>query len=367
MAHFGIDHRLTYYRKGGISTYMTRLTQSLAELDRHNRYTVFHSRKDKNFSPPNGFRAAALWTPCHHRYERTALSVELARFRLDVLHSPDFIPPYRGAKRHVITVHDLTFMHYPQHITSESRRYYNVQIDYAVRHADHILTDSESSKRDMVNMLGVAEEKITVHILGVEEHFTPPTDEAIAHWREKLHLPEIYWLFLGTFEPRKNIIGLLEAYSRVRTRLADAPPLILAGTRGWLYEESLNTIDTLKLTPYIWLLEDIPRDALPTLYHEAIALVTPSFYEGFGLPALEAMASGTVPIVSNRSSLPEVVGNVGLQVEPEDIDQIASAMLRALQDSEWRQAQQAAGRTRAANFTWQKTAETALHVYETLV
>jgi glycosyltransferase involved in cell wall biosynthesis len=366
MAHIAIDHRLTWYRKGGISTYISRLTKALALLDGASRHqwTVLPSRKDRDFSAPAGFHPVPLWTPCHHRIERLALSVELARLRLDVLHSPDFIPPYRGARRHVITVHDLTFLHYPQYLTAESRRYYNGQITAAVRHADHILTDSESSRRDMMTMLGVPGETITVHMLGVDEHFRPPDADAIAAVTARETLPDRYWLALGTFEPRKNIIGLLDAYRQIADRFPEVPPLLLAGTRGWLYEETLAHIDALGLASHVQVRENVPRDALPVLYARAIAVVTPSFYEGFGLPALEGMACGTVPIVSNRSSLPEVVGDVGLQIEPEDTSAIADAMLRAWQDDAWRTQQIQAGLARAAGFRWEATARIALAAYE---
>lgn len=366
MAHIGIDHRLTYYRTGGISTYIARLTHSISLLDgaSAHRWTALHSRKDAGFVAPSGFDSAPLWTPCHHRVERLALSVELARFRLDVLHSPDFIPPYRGARRHVITVHDLTFLHYPQYLTAESRYYYNDQIEAAVRQADHILTDSESSKRDMIAMLGVPADKITVHMLGVDPLFRPPSSEEIIRVSAQDSLPERYWLALGTFEPRKNIIGLLHAYRLIRDKHPDAPPLLLAGTRGWLYDETLATISALGLDASVQVRENVAREHLPVLYARSIAIVTPSFYEGFGLPTLEGMACGTVPIISNRSSLPEVAGDVGLQVEPEDSEAIAAAMLRAEQDSAWREAQGKAGIARAAGFRWENTARIALSTYE---
>lgn len=364
MMHIGLDHRLTYYRQGGISTYITRLTLALSKLDQHNRYAVLYSRKEQDFRAPSGMQSVPLWTPCHHRFERTLLSAELARLRLDILHSMDFIPPYRGAKYHIATIHDLTFMHYPEHLTAESRRYYNDQIEYAVRHADHILTISESSKQDLMTMLNVPEDKITVHLLGVDPNFQIPSQDAIIQWKKTLALPDSYWLFLGTFEPRKNIIGLLDAYKLVRNEEQSAPPLILAGTRGWLYEETLEKIALLNLENHVQLIENVPIEALPALYHQAIAVVTPSFYEGFGLPALEGMACGTVPIVSNRSSLPEVVGNVGIQVEPENPEQIAQAMLKAYHDQVWHARQVEAGLQRAAAFTWEETARIAIKVYE---
>jgi glycosyltransferase involved in cell wall biosynthesis len=361
----GLDARLTYYRAGGISTYIRRLVLALEQLDTDNRYTVFHSRKAQD-SLVTRFHRANLWTPCHHRLEPVALSVELARFNLDILHSPDFIPPLRGARHHVITIHDLTFLHYPQFLTSESRRYYNDQISRAVAQADHILADSEATKTDIVNMLNVAPEKITVHMLGVDERFKPLPAAALEVVGKYLELPPEYILFVGTFEPRKNVQGLMDAYLQLTKRLPEAPPLLLAGLRGWLFEETMAYIDSLKLGERVIWRENIPQDALPVLYNLASVLVMPSFYEGFGFPALEAMACGTVPIVSNRSSLPEVVGDVGLQVNPDDPATIADAIEFALTHPEWIETMRQAGLRRAATFTWERTAALVLSVYRSL-
>lgn len=364
--NIGIDARLNYYRTGGISTYTYRLIRALETLDASNTYTVFHSRKATS-SLTDTFRRESLWTPCHHRLERLALSVELVRFRLDVLHSPDFIPPYRGAKHHIITVHDLTFLHYPQYLTADSRHYYNDQIEDAVRHADHILADSESTKRDLMQMLSVPAAKVTVHMLGVDESFRPLSQEACGLYREQLALPAEYLLFLGTFEPRKNILGLLEAYRALLQRCPDAPPLVLAGKRGWLFEETMRAIEQMALGEKVLWRENVPQDALPALYNMAIALVAPSFYEGFGLPALEAMACGTVPVVSDRSSLPEVVGDVGLLVNPDDSTTIADALEKVISDAGWREENERAALARAKTFTWEHTAQVALDAYRKVV
>ena len=363
--HIGIDARLTYYYHGGTNTYIRRLVEALETLDRENQYTVFHSRKMRE-SVTHRFRRAQLWTPCHHQLERIALSIELARFNFDILHSPDFIPPIRGARRHIITVHDLAFLHYPQFLTSESRRYYNGQIESAVHHADHILADSQATKTDLVNMLNVPPEKITIHMLGVDPSFKPQSQETLNHYRLELDLPDSYILFVGTFEPRKNIRGLLDAYRQLLARRSDLPPLLLAGQRGWLFDETMAYIDELKLHPHIIWRENIPQAALPSLYHMACVLVMPSFYEGFGFPALEAMACGTVPIVSNRSSLPEVVGDVGLQVNPDDPTTLAEALEFALTHPEWVADMRQAGLERAASFTWERTASVLLSVYESV-
>lgn len=361
--HIGIDTRLTFYRTGGISTYMRRLVGALETLDRDNQYTIFLSRK-ANDMLTHRFRQAKLWTPCHHRLERLALSVELARFNLDVLHSPDFIPPLRGARRHVITVHDLTFLHYPQFLTDDSRRYYNDQIETATQQADHILADSQATKNDLIDMLGVPAEKITVHMLGVDERFKPLPNDTLEYYKNYLKLPQHYILFVGTLEPRKNIAGLLHAYQELVTRLPDTPPLLLVGRHGWLFDETMAQINKLGLGERIVWREDISDEQLPAVYNLASVLVMPSFYEGFGFPALEAMACGTVTVVSNRSSLPEVVGEVGLQVDPDDPSALAAALEQALTDTTWREKMRISGIERARDFTWDKTASIVRGVYE---
>lgn len=366
MKHIGIDARLTYYRIGGISTYIRRVVAALEEMDRAERFTVFHSRKTSD-SLVRRFHHARLWTPAHHRIERLALSVELARHRLDLLHSPDFIPPFRGAKRHIITVHDLTFMHYPQHIAAEGRRYYTNQIRAAVTHADHILSDSEATKRDLIEMLDVPAEKITVHMLGVDEKFRPLPEATLGEVCRALDLPAEYLLFVGTLEPRKNIAGLLEAYRELLSMLPDAPPIVIVGRKGWLFDETMDRIQLLKLNDRILWRENVSDEQLPAVYNRALALVMPSFYEGFGLPALEAMACGTVPIVSSRSSLPEIVGEVGLQINPDDLTTLSAALYKAISDEAWRRSNEQAGMARAKAFSWRHTAEIVLHTYKSVL
>lgn len=365
MQHIGIDARLTYYHGGGTNTYIRRLVSALETLDHQNRYTVFHSRKASE-TLVQRFQRATLWTPSHHRLERAALSVELARFNLDVFHSPDFIPPMRGGRRHVITVHDLNFLYYPQFLTAESLRYYNDQINTAVQQADHILADSEATRNDLVNRLHVECDKITVHMLGVDRKFQPLPPEILKQQQQQLNLPDTYILFVGTFEPRKNIIGLLQAYELLLDQLPDAPPIVLAGRKGWLFEETMQRIADMKLDQHTIWREDVPQELMPALYNLATVLVTPSFYEGFGFPALEAMACGTVPVVSNRASLPEVVGDVGALIDPDDPATLAAALYRALTDSQWLEANRSAGLTRAASFTWENTARVVLSVYNAI-
>ncbi len=358
----GIDARLTYHRTGGISTYTRALLSEFSrDTDREVEIIALQSRKQNEAIVPR-LRHVKLWTPSHHRLEKWALSAELARLRLDVLHSPDFIPPLRGARKHVITVHDLAFLLYPDILTAESRRYYTDQIRWAVKRADHIFAVSEATQRDLIALLDVPPAKITVQLEAAEQRFQPLPPERIAPVMAKFNLVSGYLLCVGTIEPRKNIPMLLEAYTELRRKITDAPPLVLVGRVGWLVNETLALIHG---TPGVIHIQNAADEDLPALYNGAAALLAPSLYEGFGLSPLEAMACGTLPIVSDRASLPEVVGEVGLQINPYERDEWVEAMRTTISadNSAWLTRQRAAALERAATFTWARTAQIAREVY----
>lgn len=374
MIKIGIDARLAHYRVGGISNYTRNLIQALEQLQSNNNgeetFTVFQSRRSRK-TMSDTFNTAKLWTPPHHRYERTALSVELLRHGLDIWHSPDFIPPRRGGKRHIITVHDLTFLHYPQHKDKDSRRYYNDQIRHAVMSAHHILAVSEATKTDLIEMLKVPGEKIIVQPHGVEDKFRSYSPQRLMMFGAdmELRLPERgYILFVGTLEPRKNIPALLDAYETLHNRLSQVPPLLMVGQQGWLFDTTMNRIQKMQADgKEIILRHDIGDDLLPLVYNLASVLVLPSFYEGFGMPVLEAMACGIPTIVSNCSSLPEVAGDAAALIDPDNPDTLTDALIRALTSPEWRQQASSAGLRRAAKFTWENSAQIALSVYRSVM
>ncbi len=361
----GIDLRLNYYRPGGTVEYARQLLGELASLDSASNYFVVqHVRDRESLLPAPNFARANTFTPSHHRLERWLLGAELRRFRLDIMHYPDSIPAQGSARRCVIAVHDLHYLHFPQFMTESSRRYYAGQIRWAMSRADHILVPSQATRRDLVTLLDAPEDRITVHLLGVNARFRPAPPAEIAACRARHNLPSSYVLFVGTYEPRKNIPALLRAYALLRQTLPDLPPLVLAGRRGWLFEDTFRLAHDLGLDDCLLWRENFPAEDLPALYSGAIALALPSFYEGFGLTALEAMACGTPPIVSDRSSLPEVVGEAGLLVNPDDPESLADALRRLLEDTALREHLRLTGLERARQFTWRRTAEIVRSVYD---
>ena len=363
-----LDVRLVYYQRGGIGQYILHLVQELARLDTAGDYILLHSRKDHTplVQSPH-FQNVPLWTPCHNRFEQITLPVELARLRFDLLHSPDFIPPWRRHFRRrfhrLITVHDLTFLYYPQFLTAESRHYYNDQIEHAVRVADHISADSTATKDDLVRLLGVQPEKVSVVLLAPDPLYRPLEAAACASILARHKLEPGFLLFTGTLEPRKNVTGLLTAYRALCDRKPSTPLLVLAGRRGWLYDEIFSRIAALKLSDRVCFLENSPNEELVALYNAAALLVLPSFYEGFGLTVLEAMACGTPVVCSERGSLPEIAGGAALLVNPDDLDGLASAMERALDDEPLLAQLREQGFANVARFSWEKTARETLEIY----
>lgn len=364
--HIGIDARLPFYQMGGISQYILYLLPALAELDAANQYSVFQMHKDGRTYAPSAanFRRRNLFTPCHHRWERWALALELWPHRLDVLHSPDFIPPNGGAKRRIITVHDLNFIYYPQFLTPESMRYYADQIEWAVHTADHISADSHATRHDLIEHLRVSPDKITtVHLAANPLYAQPVTDTAVNQTLAHYRLPRNFILCVGTLEPRKNVPFLLRAYHGLRTVYKIDVPLVLVGRKGWLYEEIFRTIEELGLAGHVHHLEGVGDEPLAHLYHAAGVLATPSHYEGFGLPALEAQHCGCPVIVSNRGSLPEIAGDAGLILDVLDEEEWTDALYRVLTDDQQRERMIRRGYKQAKTFSWQKAAEQTLELY----
>jgi glycosyltransferase involved in cell wall biosynthesis len=281
------------------------------------------------------------------------------------MHSPDFIPPAFGAGCRIITVHDLNFLLYPEFLTTESRRYYNGQIDWAVRQADHILADSHHTRLDLIERLAVDPGRVSTVHLAASPIFTqesPP--DAIQATLAKYRLERGFVLFVGTVSPRKNVETILEAFHMLLEENAAETSLVLAGAKGWLTENLFESIAKSEHRKRILHITDLTDAELAHLYASAGLLVIPSLYEGFGLPALEAMHCGCPVVASNRSSLPEVVGSAGIQLDPRDVLGWSEAMRLLLNDADERMHYVGKGYEQARSFSWRKTAEATLRIYE---
>ena len=360
----GIDARILGYRRAGIGQYILRLVEHLAKLDAEDEFYLLQSRKDgyEYIQQPN-FHRRLLWTPSHHRFDPWLVSLETWRLDLDLLHSPDFIPPFWPRYRTVITVHDLGFLLFPHFVPADAAAHYG-KIDRAVKRADHIIAVSHSTKRDIVKLLGVPPEKITVIHEAANPVYRPVDDpQALAEVKQRYGLPDPFILFVSTIEPRKNLPTLLRAFRRLLDDYRADATLAVAGEKGWLYEDVFRLVEELRFGGRVRFLGRVPLRDLVLLYNAAWMHVHPSYYEGFGLTPLEAMACGTPTIVSNVSSLPEVVGDAGLLVNPEDPEELAVAMWRLLSDSALRDTLREKGLRRAALFSWEKAARQHLEVY----
>jgi glycosyltransferase involved in cell wall biosynthesis len=308
--------------------------------------------------PLSDWALTILW----HRLQ-LPLWVDLFTGPVDVFHSPDFVlPPVRRA-RTILTVHDLTFMRVPQSAFPTVRAYLNQVVPRSVRRADLVLADSQCAKNDLVELLGIPPEKIEVVYAGIEPRFHPFDDRSVLEpVRVRYCLPRRFILTVGTLEPRKNHVRLIEAFARLRR---EGLKLVIAGGKGWMYEEIFAKIEELDLRDEVIFPGFIADEDLPALYNLAELFAYPSLYEGFGIPPLEAMACGTPVVASNTSSLPEVVGQGGLLVSPTDVEALAEAMQRLLDDSALREQLVARGLVQARRFTWRAAAERLLEAYLT--
>ncbi|MFQ5854344.1 MAG: glycosyltransferase family 4 protein [Anaerolineae bacterium] len=360
----GIDVRMAYYTEAGIGQYIRRLIQGLARIDSPEEFVLFQSRKDAAVMANTlRFERRNLWTPSHHRLEQWILPVEIAFTNVDLLHSPDFIPPFWRSTRSVITIHDLHFLRYPHFLTQDAAHYYG-QIDEAVRRTDHVIAVSDSTRQDTINLLGVPADHITVIYEATDPTFRPIEDpQMLARIRETYNLPEKFVLFVSTIEPRKNIPTLLRAYRVLLDRHGPLAPLVIVGKRGWLFEEVFSLVAELDLEDDVRFVGRVPQDDLVLLYNAATVHVHPAFYEGFGLPPLEAMTVGTPTIVSDVSSLPEVVGDAGWLVHPEDVEGWSAAIGRLLADEDLRADYRQRGFEQATRFSLERMAEETLAVY----
>ena len=289
--------------------------------------------------------------------------IMLSRYADHIYHSPNyFLPPFPGPK--LVTFHDLSHVRWPECHPPERIRFMEQEIPITLRRADHILTVSEFSRREIMDHYGWPADKITATPLAASAEYHPRSREELLPKLDALGLePGGYTLFVGTIEPRKNITVLLDAYEGLPPVLRKRFPLVLAGDRGWRSETLHTRIQEAERQGWGRYLGYVPQDILPFLYAGARLFAYPSRYEGFGLPVLEAMASGVPVVCSNAASLPEVAGNAALQHDPEDVEGLRERLEQALDDEVWRRQAVESGLARARTFSWERTVAETVAVY----
>ena len=284
-----------------------------------------------------------------------------------LVHGPNyFLPDF--ADTGVITVHDLSVLRHPETHPPERRKAFEREFERSMERASHILTDTETVRQEVIAAFGVRPERITSVYLGVDPAFRPRSAEDLLPALARLGLdPGGYALCVSTLEPRKRIAELLTAWKHLPDALRARFPLVLAGGAGWLNDALLVQIEAGKRAGWLKPLGFVEEAQLPAVYAGAALFLYPSIYEGFGLPPLEAMASGVPVLISNRSCLPEVCGDAARQVDPDDIDGMAAAIEDSLADRQWRKTAARRGLARAARFDWDRCIDETVAVYRKAV
>ncbi len=371
-----IDYTAALYQAAGIGRFVRSLVGALSEIDSSTEYLLLYADPPRDVRPviPRGHNFTSKRIPLSERalsalWHRLSvpLPVDLLTGRVDVYHSPDFVlPPVRNAAS-VLTVHDLAFLLRPECADAGLRDYLEKTVPRSVARADYILADSVNTQDDLICLLGVPPAKVEVVPGGVDSRFAPVEDqEVLQQMRQRVSGGAPYILSVGMIEPRKNLVRLIEAFELLKARLSLPHRLVLAGKRGWLSDPIYKRARTSPLASQIEFPGFVAESDLPQLYSAADLFAFPSLYEGFGLPPLEAMACG-VPVVTSRSaSLPEVVGDAALTVDPESVEELADALAMLLQDAALRQRMMARGLIQSKKFTWQAAARRMLDVYRRL-
>ncbi len=357
---------------GGTETYLRNLIRELPALDPDIAYTLFTNRENAGtFAVPPGANLREL--PCPVRavrrperlaYEYGVLPLRARRQQVDVLFSPGFTAPARRGYASVVTIHDMQPEDMPDNFTPLYHFGYTRLMRRAARQAAHILTVSEHAKGRIVALYGIPPERITVsHHAAGPIYFTSVSPDEIARVRQTygIHFP--YLLSVATLHPHKNLDALIDAFVALRQTGDTAIQLVLVGLRGTAAATLQTKVETAGIADAVVMTGWVPDADLPALYQGATVYVLPSRYEGFGIPILEAMASGTPVITTTAASLPEVAGDAALLVDPDDRAALAHALRRVVNDPALRADLIGRGRARAPLFTWRKTAEATLAAF----
>ncbi len=294
-------------------------------------------------------------------WEQFAWPLLASRYQLDLLHGLGFVTPIANRRPAVVTVYDLSFLHYPERYPFLKRTYLNSQSRRSCRKARRVVTISEASRQDIAEQYGLAPEQIEIVSPGVGRSFLPLPNSEVERFRQRKELPSQFFLHVGTLQPRKNLPVLFEALARLGR---PEVPLVLVGGPGWHVEEIYAKVNAFQLADRIRFAGYVSDAELPLWYNAATALVFPSLYEGFGMPVAQAMACGTPVITSNASAMPEVAGTAGLLFDPADVSTLAKHMATVLDEPHVVATMREEGLDRAGRYTWPKAGKAMHAIYE---
>lgn len=352
-----IDIRSAGGNKAGKGQYTFHLTQSLLELDKDNQYILYSKEKIVGFDHFPNAELRQISGPGIFWHRRVAKDIKAEV--VDLFWSPSsYITPIFVKKptRVILTVHDLVAFLYANNHNKKATILERLFLKRAAKRADQIISVSENTKKDLINIFPYAKDKTTVIHCAANSLYQPVEVETLKAFVEDTKLPDKFFLAVSTIEPRKNYLNLIRALAQIHKKQPNIH-LVIVGKEGWNYQEVYAEIMRYNLSKYIHTLGYLSENSIRNLYNLAQALVFPSFYEGFGMPPLEAMQSGCPVIASNSSSLPEVVGEAAISVDPSQVSELSTAMGKILSDPQLRKKLSSAGIEQAKKFSWKKSAE----------
>jgi glycosyltransferase involved in cell wall biosynthesis len=355
--------------KTGVGHYTEALARWLARTHPDHQYELI-SPFDFGFESANGNSPSNLskrYQPVRSIFKKwwlVGLPTLLQISPVDVFHGTNYCIPLWAPCPSVVTIHDLSLFTQSRTHESANVRRGRRRMPLMARRADLIIAPSEWTRREITAHLGIRPERIRVIPEGARDGMRPLFESEYRSVVRKYGLRQPFLLYVGTIEPRKNLATLIKAYHELLSSTRHRPQLVLAGGRGWLYDEIFKLVDELQLSEEIRFTGYVPDEDLPALYSAAEAFIYPSLYEGFGLPPLEAMACGTPVVTSNVSSLPEVIGAAGLSISPRDQPGLTSALAHLLGDAGMRAHYRDLGLERAAQFSWERAAHETQAIYD---
>jgi glycosyltransferase involved in cell wall biosynthesis len=355
----------------GIGTYVRNLVRELARQEHDDQYVLLCRKADVDFVKALGPRFEPLVEQSGNYSMREQLSIPMSvrRARADLFHAPHYVVSPLTTGPYVVTIHDCIHLRFPQYLPNRRALLYaRTMMGLAARRARRVLTVSQASKQDILQYLRIPAEKVEVVYNALDERLaTPPTEADLERVRERYLLTSPFVLYTGNIKPHKNVDRLIEAYSILRRRGFEDVKLLIIGEEISKYPNLRRLVHRHQLHAQVRFFGHVPDETLAALYRLASVFVFPSLYEGFGLPPLEAMAAGAPVITSNISSLPEVVGDAALLIDPMNAASIADAMARVLSDAALRAQMIQRGRERVKQFSWTRSVARTREIYAEVV